>query len=492
MPRFARVDHSQWIEAPEDVVRAQFADLDHHIRANVHPKLRFEVLERHEQGARFAQEVRLLGMRQRDVFERRIEPDGSMVDRSIEGFNKGGTLTFRFVPQNVAGKRGTRVDITIRLPLPPVIGGLVRPLLEAQIRKEVAGATLEDRADIEQRGYPRRLDAAQAQSEPDRRGNAVPHRRFDVAFASDGETCRAWWYEPEAAHGACVVMAHGLGGVRTAGLEPYARRFAEAGFAVLLFDYRHFGASDGEPRQLVSIRRQLDDWAAAIAFARSRPVIDPDAIALWGSSFSGGHVIAAAARDGRVAAVCAQGPMMDGLAATLNIMRYAGVGQVLRLALRGLHDTLRASLGLHRIHVPLVGPPGTLATMTTPDSEPGYRSIAGPDWKNGICASFALALAFYRPVAMAHRVQCPALLIVVDDSVAPASAAVRTARRLGSRCEVHTLPIGHFDLYTGAGFEQGSALQLGFLRRVLAGVASSLPMTATAAGQGKPMNALGA
>jgi len=160
MPRFAEVRHTQWIEAPTGVVQAQFADLDHHIRANVHPKLRFEVIARRPRSARFVQEVRLLGLRQRDVFERRIEADGSMVDTSVEGFNKGGTLSFAFTPQQEGGKAGTRVDITIRLPLPPLVGTLVRPLLEAQIRKEVTAATLEDRADIEQRGYPRQ--AAQA------------------------------------------------------------------------------------------------------------------------------------------------------------------------------------------------------------------------------------------------------------------------------------------------------------------------------------------
>lgn len=469
MPRFAEVRHPQWIEAPIDVVRSQFADLDHHIHANVHPKLRFEVLERHADRARFVQEVRLLGIRQRDVFERRIEPDGSIADRSVEGFNKGGTLDFRFLPQTVAGKAGTLVDITIRLPLPPLIGVLVKPLLEAQIRKEVTAAALEDRLDIEQRGYPRTTAPAPSQAGASPAPSSTAQRRLDVEFASGGQTCRAWWYMPEAANGACIVMAHGLGGIRTAGLEPYARRFAEAGFAVLLFDYRHFGDSDGQPRQWVSVRQQLADWAAAIAFARGQPGIDPTAVALWGSSFSGGHVIAAAARDAGVAAVCSQGPMMDGLAATLNIVRYAGVGQVLGLALRGLHDVLNAWLGRDRIHFPLVGPPGTLATMTTPDAEPGYRRIAGPDWKNSICASFALGLAFYRPVAVAHRVRCPVLLIVADDSVAPAAAAVRTARRIGARCEMHRLPIGHFDLYTGEGFERGTSLQLAFLRRVLPG-----------------------
>lgn len=156
MPRYAEVHHEQWIAAPAAIVRAQFADLDHHIQANVHPKLRFEVLARSPRSARFVQEVRLLGIRQRDVFERQIEADGSIVDRSVEGFNRGGSLDFRFHSEARGGQAGTRVDITIRLPLPPVIGPLLRPLLESQVRKEVTAAALEDRADIEQRGYPRR------------------------------------------------------------------------------------------------------------------------------------------------------------------------------------------------------------------------------------------------------------------------------------------------------------------------------------------------
>ena len=162
MTRFAEVSHPQWIGAPLATVAAQFADLDHHIHRNVHPKLRFEVLQRTPRGARFVQEVRLLGIRQRDVFERRIAADGSIEDLSVEGFNRGGSMRVCFKPQKREGREGTLAQIVIRLPLPPLIGVLVKPLLEAQIRKEVTAAALEDRADIEQRGYPREAVALAA------------------------------------------------------------------------------------------------------------------------------------------------------------------------------------------------------------------------------------------------------------------------------------------------------------------------------------------
>jgi hypothetical protein len=154
MTRFVEVSHREWIAAPLERVRAQFADLDHHIAAGVHPKLRFEILQRGRQRARFVQEVRLLGLTQRDVFEREIGPEGTMTDTSIEGFNKGGSLVFRFEPEQRGGARGTAVTITIRLPLPPLVGGLVRPLLEAQVRRELRAAAAEDKFDIEVRGYP--------------------------------------------------------------------------------------------------------------------------------------------------------------------------------------------------------------------------------------------------------------------------------------------------------------------------------------------------
>lgn len=149
MPKFAEVHHSEWINAPRETVQRQFADLRHHISTQVHPRLRFEILAQDERSARYVQEVRLLGLRQRDVFERTIEEDGSMRDVSVEGFNQGGSLDFRFMPE--AG--GTRVDIHIRLPLPAPLA-LLRPLLQAQVRREVRAAAAQDKHDIEVRGYP--------------------------------------------------------------------------------------------------------------------------------------------------------------------------------------------------------------------------------------------------------------------------------------------------------------------------------------------------
>jgi len=295
--------------------------------------------------------------------------------------------------------------------------------------------------------------------------------RTEVAFDSRGSTCRAWRYT--AANGGdgtprpCVVMAHGFGATRDASLAPYAERFAAAGMHVLLFDYRHFGASDGEPRRLLSVRRQLQDYAAAVRFAQALPGVDPRRVAVWGTSFSGGHALVTAATVPGVAAAMCQCPMMDGLAAVTNILGYAGFGQLLRLTGHGLLDAALAPFG--RAHyIPIVGKPGQLGMMTSEDAEAGYLALVPPGFRNEVAARIALTAGLYRPVRHAGRVRCPVLVQVCErDSVAPGAAAERVITRLGSHAEAKRYPIGHFEPYFGAHFERSVSDQLAFLRRHL-------------------------
>src|SRR5687767_145565 len=110
--------------------------------------------------------------------------------------------------------------------------------------------------------------------------------RGAAEFESDGSICRGWLYRPQRdGKSPCVVMAHGFATLKEARLAAYAERFAAAGLGVLVFDYRHFGASEGEPRQYVSVPRQHADWRAAIGHARGLDWVDPERIALWGTSY---------------------------------------------------------------------------------------------------------------------------------------------------------------------------------------------------------------
>lgn len=289
--------------------------------------------------------------------------------------------------------------------------------------------------------------------------------RLDVAFPSAGDDCKAWLFMPAAERPPLVILGHGLGATRELGLEPYARRFADAGIAALVFTYRHFGDSGGEPRQLLDIERQLGDWAAALAYARGLEEIDGERIALWGTSFGGGHVIEAAARDGAVAAVVSQCPFTDGLAAT----RAASPRSLARALAPALRDELARIRNRPPVLVPLVGPPGSAALMTSPDSEAGYRKLIPPgvDFQNGVAARFLNRVGLYRPGRSATKVSSPILFCVCDtDAVAPPETALRYAASapLG---EVKRYPVGHFDIYVGKPFEQAVADQTEFLVRHL-------------------------
>jgi uncharacterized protein len=279
----------------------------------------------------------------------------------------------------------------------------------------------------------------------------------------------------------CVVLAHGFSLTVDSGLLAFAERFSAAGLDALAFDFRHLGASDGEPRQLVSIRRQLEDYAAAIACARSLPGVDPERIVLWGYSFAGGHVVPAAVADGRVAGVIAQAPMMDGTAAMLMLLRQAGIGQLMRMTALGVRDLTGSLRGRPPTMLTAVGAPGTLAAMSTPDAEPGFSAIAGPSWRNEVAARIALSVGGYRPGMKAERLPCPMLVQVADrDAVTSARAAQDAAFRATGKAEVRTYPIGHFEMFAGEAFERAVADQLHFLRRHLGARPSEQPMPAAA------------
>jgi pimeloyl-ACP methyl ester carboxylesterase len=272
--------------------------------------------------------------------------------------------------------------------------------------------------------------------------------------------------------GPCIVMAHGLGGIRQVALPAYARAFADAGYCVLSFDYRCWGESEGEPRELVSIRQQLQDWQNAIAYARTLPTVDPSRVALWGTSFSGGHVIVITARDHTIAAVAAQCPMMDGTAAALHYVRYAGLWLGIQLATKGILDLFRAIVGRSPVYVPTIAAPGSLGLMSSRDAETGFNRLLEAsevdNYQSRACARFALIMGMYRPIRYAKKVTCPTLIIVCNnDSVAPSHAAVATAERIGSRAQLIRSDLGHFDIYLDHGFRFSVEQHLQFFRSVL-------------------------
>ena len=316
-----------------------------------------------------------------------------------------------------------------------------------------------------------------------------PALREDVVFASGTERCAAWLYRPDAERWGegphpVVVLAHGFSGTREARLWAYAERFREAGMAAFVFDYRYFGDSGGQPRQLLSIKRQLEDWKAAIECVRGLEGLDPRRVALWGTSFSGGHVVAVAAEDSRIAAVVSQTPFADGIA----VLRQAGPMNNLRLARAGLKDAWQAVRRGEPYRIPAVGRPGEVAAMNQPDSYDGYHALfeEGTQFRNEFCGRVALGISAYRPIVKASQVLCPLLVLTcAGDTVTPPAPARRMAERApkGRSIEYGTEWGGHFNIYVGALFEKTIADQIAVLRdslRVEAEEGSEAPASAVA------------
>jgi pimeloyl-ACP methyl ester carboxylesterase len=282
--------------------------------------------------------------------------------------------------------------------------------------------------------------------------------RGDLAFASAGDSCAAWFYPPTrgAEEAPVVVMAHGLSGTRRDRLGPFAERFAAAGFAALVFDHRGFGDSGGEA-DLFQPVRQLEDWAAAIAFARSLPGIDANRVVTFGSSMGGGNALAAAAADPGVAAAISQVPFLD-------IVRQAHRASP-RVTARMLAAAIRGE------HLAAIGQPNEPAFINAPGGEEGWRHVVaiGEDsrWRNRVSSRWLLGRP-YRPSRHARKLRCPWLVCVGEaDRIAKPGPAISAARRapLG---ELRTYPgVDHFDIYDGPPHEALVADQLDFLHRHL-------------------------
>lgn len=282
---------------------------------------------------------------------------------------------------------------------------------------------------------------------------------------SHDDTLGADYYRPSKGRKVpVIIMAHGFGAERKFGLPAFAEAFAAAGYAVVLFDYRGFGGSTGKPRELVSPSHHLDDWRAVLAQVKKRKDIDPRKIVLWGTSFSGGHVMVTAAREKGIRAIIAQVPHVDGLASALLYPKHL-LPQAMLLAAK---DFAGSKLGRDPIRVPVVATSG-VRCLAAQDCYQDFMSMvqAGSTWSGQVPARILLTLSQYRPIKEAHKIKCPALVIAgIQDNLIPIDSTRITARKI-KQVQYVEWPMGHFDPYRGAWFQENVRTQLAFLKTQL-------------------------
>lgn len=286
--------------------------------------------------------------------------------------------------------------------------------------------------------------------------------RFPTA---GGAQCAATLHRPEGVtseSGApCVVLANGVSMTRRDGVDRFARAFADAGMAALTYDPRHLGDSDGEPRQLIDLRSQVEDLRAAVVHARRLEGVDGRRIALWGFSLGGGVALEVAVDDQEIAAVVLLCPMVDGLAFTL-----AGD---LRNNARAALAAMRALRRAEHLRLPITGTDDGPVLFTQSEAAVGFDAVVGEgsSGRNEVLASPTRLVATFRPARRARELTCPLVVVVgAIDTVVPRRPAERVARRApGGRLEEHAT--GHFGAF-GEHFDAVTSCHVAFLSGNLA------------------------
>lgn len=289
--------------------------------------------------------------------------------------------------------------------------------------------------------------------------NKSNYTRSDIEFNADGTILRGWLYQPNNAHtpAPAIVMSHGWGCLKEFYLDKYAEIFAENGFAVLAYDNRNFGDSDGLPRQEIDPWQQVRDYRHAITFMQTQPFVDPNKIGIWGTSYSGGHVLVVAAIDKRVKCVVSQVPTISGWRGILRRIFPANWEKTYE---QYNQDRLNRFSGKSPTIVPIISDPKSKsdASHASPDAWQFFSGNNAPQkdqwrfekWRNEVTLRSVEMYSEYEPGAYIERIApTPLLMLVAEkDVVAVTDEALAAFNRALGIKELYLFPGNHFSAYT--------------------------------------------
>ena len=286
---------------------------------------------------------------------------------------------------------------------------------------------------------------------------AQSFERRDVTFVSQGLKLAAWYYVPKNLkpdeRRPAIVMAHGFSAPKEALLQNFADRFAAAGFVVTVFDYRYLGASEGEPRNQIFPGEQIEDYRNAITWTQLQKEVNPERIGVWGTSYSGAHVLHLAAFDRRVKAVVSQVMLVDGPANAARLNRADNLPLVAGFLAQD--RTQRYTSGKIN-YLPVVAPEGQPSALPTPESYDFFMKVvasSAPRWENRVTLESMEKFLEYNPAANIHRISPTPLLMVVaeDDRLTPTDLAIEAYQRAREPKKLVMFRGGHFNAYQEPG-----------------------------------------
>lgn len=273
--------------------------------------------------------------------------------------------------------------------------------------------------------------------------------RKELEFSSKGLLCRGWLYLPDDLKAnqkaPAVVMAHGFSALKEQVLPEYAERFTAAGFVTLVFDYRYFGESEGEPRSQLFPLEMAEDYRNAISSLYYQPEVDPDRIGIWGTSYSGGLVVYLGTHDKRVKAVVAQVPATFNPESrrAMDPERWDKVGQFL------MQDRIeRYKTGVVK-YMKVVAPEGEPCVLPGKEAYDGYMEIKVPNWRNQITLESLEKIREFDPVSLVHMMDSTALLLIPaeNDNLLPIATVKEIYERAREPKAMKIQPITHFEIY---------------------------------------------
>jgi len=294
----------------------------------------------------------------------------------------------------------------------------------------------------------------------------VAHVRDDVEFLTeDGIALRGWLYRPEGGTERLplIVMAHGFSATKEMYLDDFAEVFSQAGFLVLVYDHRNLGASDGEPRGEIDPWQQIRDYRTAITWASTREDVDETRIGIWGSSYSGGHVLVVAAQDRRVRCVVAQVPLISGYENSRRLVRADHLAP-----LRDAFNADRAAryAGEQPAMIPVAytddpNEPAALPTADTHDFFLGPILERATTWRNEVTLRSVEMFTEYEPGDYLPRITPTPLMMVVaaEDHLTVVDLSTKAFTLAHEPKQLLVLPGGHFEAYIGEAFRVSSAAQ---------------------------------
>lgn len=273
----------------------------------------------------------------------------------------------------------------------------------------------------------------------------------DIKFRSQGLNCAGWLFVPEklreSEEAPAIVMAHGMGAVKEMGLKPFAIEFCQAGFVTLVFDYRYFGESEGQPRCQHFPLEMVEDYKNAVTWISMQPEVDPDRIGVWGTSYSGGLAAYVGTFDLRVKAVVSQAPSTISPTdrKALNPEKWSQVGGLLARDRMERYSTGKLN------YLKVVAPDGESCVLANEESYNNYHKLAedAPNFLNKITFESLEKMREFDPVASIQMMAPTAFLMLPaeNDSLLPFDAVKEAFDRASEPKEIMPMPIGHYDVY---------------------------------------------